>query len=193
MKISIIFHSVCGNTYFLATYFYAWCIEHHISCSLYRVYDEDLPILSQKFPSAKEVGTKLKKIPVVTPNDILDNDYIIMGSPTYFGNVSAEMKAFMDACSIYWVTAPLVGKKLIAFTTASNSEGGGDLCLQAIHTFGQHMGMTNLSLPPSLAFASPASAYGFLHYTGNFADDRPTAQVKDSIYKYMDHLLGTKK
>ena len=40
-------------------------------------------------------------------------DLIIFGSPTYFGNVSAMMKTFMDRCNPYWFNQKLKGKKAI--------------------------------------------------------------------------------
>lgn len=38
-------------------------------------------------------------------------DIIVLASPTYFGNVSARMKNFMDRCNPYYYNKKLKGKK----------------------------------------------------------------------------------
>jgi multimeric flavodoxin WrbA len=38
-------------------------------------------------------------------------DLIILASPSYFSNVSARMKNFMDRCNPYWFNKKLKGKK----------------------------------------------------------------------------------
>ncbi len=43
-------------------------------------------------------------VPVATNNDLIWADAVILGSPTRFGNVCAQMKAFMDATGGLWVT-----------------------------------------------------------------------------------------
>ncbi|WP_053955158.1 flavodoxin family protein [Inediibacterium massiliense] len=185
MKISIIFHSVCGNTYLMAKAFYNSLKQIGKDVYLYRVYDEDLEKLSHQFPVASEYYKEIVNTPIATPETLLESDHVILGSPTYFGNVSAEMKAYMDSMSIYWVEAKLSGKRLTAFASASTPFGGGEACLQAINTFGQHMGMISISVPSNLIPTISMSAYGIIHYSGPMGDQRPNKDTLKVIDEYV--------
>ncbi|MDF2675509.1 MAG: wrbA, partial [Clostridiales bacterium] len=138
MKATVIFHSVSGNTYLLAREVYEKLSLAGVQAEIYRVRDDDLEELSNEFPLIKEYYSEIIKLPVINLDTIVNSDYIFMGSPTYFGNVSSELKAFMDSFAPIWVEGKLFGKKLVAFTTCGTPEGGGDMCLQAINIFGQH-------------------------------------------------------
>ena len=53
------------------------------------------------------------------PQELLRYDIIILGSPTYFGNISAELKGFVDrSISVY---RQLNGKRGGVFTTAGSA------------------------------------------------------------------------
>lgn len=189
MKTSIIFHSVCGNTYLMAKAFYDSCLKQGKDVSLYRVLDDDLEKIADMFPVAKEYLKEIIDIPIATSKDILESDHIILGSPTYFGNVSAEMKAYMDMAAEFWVDAKLAGKKLTAFTSVSTTEGGGQLCLQAINTFGQHMGMISIPVPSNLLLNESIPAYGIIHYSGALGDKRPNEKVYAAIERYTELFI----
>jgi NAD(P)H dehydrogenase (quinone) len=189
MKTIIVFHSVCGNTYLLAKAFYNNLIKQKKDVKIFRVLDPDLEDIKNIFPIANELYNEIVNIPIVTPEDILDCENIILGCPTYFGNVSAEMKAFMDSTAIFWTEARLAGKKLTAFTTTGTAEGGGGLCLQSINTFGLHMGMIPTPIPSTLNSQINLPAYGFIHYTGDNSDVRPTEHLYSAIENYTKTVL----
>lgn len=54
---------------------------------------------------------------------ILDCDAVIMGSPTYMGGVSAQLKAFADASSEYWSEQQWTNKVAAGFTCGSTLNG----------------------------------------------------------------------
>ena len=53
------------------------------------------------------------------PDDLVDFDGFIMGSPTYLGGVSGQFKTFMDATGRLWRTQGLKGKLAAGFTVSS--------------------------------------------------------------------------
>ncbi|MDP8211808.1 MAG: NAD(P)H-dependent oxidoreductase [Candidatus Zapsychrus exili] len=190
MKISIIFHSVCGNDYLVAKEFYNNLKKKSDdSVSIYRVEDLDWKEQADVSQKAKENLKEMNELPIASPSVMLDSDLVIIGSPTYFGNVSAEMKIFMDSVAIYWFEAKLAGKKIVAFTSAGNTEGGGSLTLAAINTFGQYMGMLPIPVPTNTVAGQPISAYGIIHYSsakyGESLDDKTIVAVD----KFTDYLL----
>ena len=189
MRISIIFHSVCANNYLVAKTFYESFKKRGQSVSLFRVADPDW-IEQKDVPlAAKENLKNMMSLPIATPEVMLESDLIMMGSPTYFGNVSAEMKAYMDSSAKYWVKAQLAGKKLAAFTSAGNPQGGGDLCLQAIHTFGMYMGMLCVSVPTTLIPDENIHPFGIIHYSYSKYGEKLDPKTQTAIEKFSEQLI----
>jgi NAD(P)H dehydrogenase (quinone) len=185
MKVSVVFHSVTGNTYLMAREIHQDFIKRGIEAKLYRVKDEDLMDLAKEIPIISEYLDEIVNVPIAEVSDLLDSDYLFMGSPTYFGNVSGDMKAFMDSFAPYWTDAKFFGKRLVAFATSGTAEGGGDVCLRAINTFGQHMGMVAVPMPANLVPGMAVPAYGLLHYSGDNGDKR----IGQDIKKAVDNLV----
>ena len=187
-KISIVFHSVSGNNYLIAKEFYNNIKNRNIAVNIFRVKDDNFIELANTFDFAKEYKDEILSVGLYDFNELLDSDVIILGSPTYFGNVSAQMKSFMDEFVDYWIDARFYGKKLFAFACAGTPEGGGDMCLNAINIFGQHLGMLNTPVPSNLVEGASFPAYGLLHYVGENADIRPDDKIKRAINKMCDIL-----
>src|SRR5712664_4036706 len=60
---------------------------------------------------ARKSGYKLdQKAPVATVDEMAQYDGIIFGSPTRFGNMTAQMKSFLDQAGSLWIKGSLVGK-----------------------------------------------------------------------------------
>jgi len=188
-KVSIVFHSICGNNYLIAKDFYDQFKSHEADVNIYRVEDPNFESLAVQFPIAAQYKNEILNIKVAKVENLLDSDIIIMGSPTYYGNVSGAMKSFMDSFSPCWPEAKLWGKKLFAFSTSGNPEGGGDMCLNAINIFGQHMGMIVVPVPSNLVSGQSYPAYGLLHYVGDFSNIRLNVNFKTAIKKMTEKLL----
>ena len=189
MKACVLFHSVCGNTYLLARQYADTLTALGIDVSLYRLYDPQYDQLAPLFEASRTYQDALRNVPVLEQSSlILDADMIFLGSPTYFGNVSTAVKAFMDSCCDFWVDARLAGKKFGCFACASTYQGGGDICLQAMNTFAQHMGMVPISVPCNIKGAVQP-AYGIKHVSGEMADRAVTKETKMAVQNYVDHIL----
>lgn len=81
---------------------------------------------------AKEAGAQvtLKKVQDVRPEELLDYDGIIMGSPTYYGLMSAEMKKLIDDSVKFH--GRLTGKVGGAFSSSANIGGGNETTIRSI-------------------------------------------------------------
>ena len=74
---------------------------------------------------AKKAGVKLnQKAEIANPQELVDYDAIIFGTPTRFGNMSAQMRNFLDQTGGIWVSGGLIGK--IASVFVSTGTGGGN-------------------------------------------------------------------
>ena len=79
---------------------------------------------------AGDVEVTVKRAEETKNSDLLAADGIIMGSPTYFGQMSAKLKALIDD-SIKVHTA-LTGKVGGAFTSSGGTASGGETTLLSI-------------------------------------------------------------
>lgn len=85
--------------------------------------------------------------PVIESADALaDYDAIVVGSPTRFGRMPAQMAAFWDTTGGLWFTGKLVGKVGAAFTSTASQHGGQETTLFSIITNLMHQGLTIVGL-----------------------------------------------
>lgn len=100
--------------------------------------------------AARKSGYKVEqKAPLATPAELADYDAIIIGTPTRYGNMAAQMKNFLDQTGRLWAEDQLVGKVGSAFTSTGSQHGGQETTLQSTHTVLFHLGMLVVGLPYS--------------------------------------------
>lgn len=184
----IVFHSVCGNTWLMARAAAEALQQQGHTVQLRRVADPDASQWQSIFSAATEYATEINSIPVAQPDELLMCDVVLLGCPTYFGNVSAEMKQFMDGTSIYWASAALAGTRLGVFTSCSSNAGGAESCLKAMIAYGQHMGMIPVSVPAHLHPDYSYSAYGITQCSGPESMQRPAISVLDGMRAYATYV-----
>ncbi|MBF0531916.1 MAG: NAD(P)H-dependent oxidoreductase [Candidatus Omnitrophica bacterium] len=188
MNIVIVVHSVCGHTYLVAKSMLQACTALGHDCLFRRVADPGWTPQSDTPADAQELLSEMNQLPVALPDDLLNADLVIIGSPTYFGNVSGQMKTFMDATAVHWFHSRYAGKRLAAFTSAGSTENGANLCLQNIHCYACHMGMIPVPVPNQLLPGQSVCPYGIVYVT-----DQKYAQALDektrlTIEKYAGFL-----
>lgn len=167
IRAAILFHSVTGSCYDMAMTIQQEFEGQHIDSTVLRIQDDDQKQWGEMFDLAKEYHDRIMAVQPVKIDDMPSYDVLIICSPTYFGNVSAEVKSFMDDMACYYLDRRMAGKKVVACASASTPMGGGDMALQAISTFAQHMGMIPL---PINTLSMPA--YGLLHIAGEESQHR---------------------
>ncbi len=70
------------------------------------------------------VNVALKPIESVTIDDLREAEGVILGSPTYYGNMAGPMKSFIDSLGLEHGSPFLGGKVGGAFATGGGSAGG---------------------------------------------------------------------
>jgi NAD(P)H dehydrogenase (quinone) len=96
---------------------------------------------------ASEFQKSLKEIPICTPDSLIEADAIILGAPTYLGNMCAQMQYFLNSLGKLWRDGALVGKVGSAFTSSGSQHGGQEAALLSVHTTMLHLGMIVVGLP----------------------------------------------
>ncbi len=84
-------------------------------------------------------------------DEINTSDAIIFGSPTYFGSISSEMKAFFDSTSQLWSQKKWCNKIAAGFTHSTSLNGDKVMALTQMIIFAMQHGMvwTGLDLLPN--------------------------------------------
>ncbi|WP_026319051.1 NAD(P)H:quinone oxidoreductase [Amorphus coralli] len=97
---------------------------------------------------ARSSGYKMDQdAPVATVEELADYDAIILGIPTRFGVMSAQMKNFWDQTGGHWMSGALVGKVGSVFTSTGTQHGGQETTITSTQTMLLHHGMVIVGLP----------------------------------------------
>lgn len=101
-------------------------------------------------------------------------DAIAFGTPTRFGAVSTELKAYIDGLGGLWFQGKLVGKAGAGFTSTSGTHGGNESTIISLYTPMAHLGL--IIVP--LGYADPVlfragTPYGASTVSGQ-ANNPPT-------------------
>jgi NAD(P)H dehydrogenase (quinone) len=130
---------------------------------------------------AEKSGFKLDQAaPIATVDELADYDAIIVGTPTRFGNMAAQMKNFLDQTGGLWFKGKLIGKVGSVFTSTATQHGGQESTILATHTVLLHHGLVIVGLPYSfqgqttLAEISGGSPYGATTIAGGDGSRQPS-------------------
>ena len=107
---------------------------------------------------AKQIWDQQKDIPVCTLDDLKEADGVVFGTPTRYGNMTAQMKKFIDSTAQLWLEGALEGKPAGLFTSTATTHGGQETTLLTMMTPLLHLGMLIVGVP----YSTP----GMLHTQG---------------------------
>jgi NAD(P)H dehydrogenase (quinone) len=104
-----------------------------------------------------------------TPEDAEWADGIIFGTPTRFGSVSSELKAYIDGLGGLWAKGALNGKVGSAFAGSATPHGGNESTIISLFNPLAHLGM--IIVPTGYAdaamFKGAGTPYGASVVSGN--------------------------
>jgi NAD(P)H dehydrogenase (quinone) len=118
--------------------------------------------------------------PVATVDELPNYDAIIVGTPTRYGNMAAQMKNFLDQTGGLWAQGKLIGKVGSVFTSTATQHGGQESTILATQTVLLHHGMVIVGLPyswqgqMSLAEITGGSPYGASTIAGGDGSRQPS-------------------
>ncbi|MBJ6630463.1 NAD(P)H:quinone oxidoreductase [Streptomyces coelicolor] len=110
-------------------------------------------------------------IPQAIPEDVEWADAVIFGTPTRFGNVSSQLKQFIDTLGGLWAEGKLADKVYSGFVSSATAHAGQEGTLLALYTSIHHFG--GLTVTPG--FTDPnkftdGNPYGTSHVDGQGAN-----------------------
>ena len=89
-------------------------------------------------------------IPVCTLDDLREADGVIFGSPTRYGNMTAQMKQLIDSTASMWLKGEMEGKPAGVFTSTATTHGGQETTLLTMMVPLVHLGMVIVGVPYSV-------------------------------------------
>jgi len=96
----------------------------------------------------RESGAKLEQAaPVAQVDELPEYDAIILGTPTRFGNMCAQMRSFWDQTGKLWMSGALIGKVGSVFVSTASQHGGQETTITSCHTTLLHHGMVIVGVP----------------------------------------------
>jgi NAD(P)H dehydrogenase (quinone) len=99
---------------------------------------------------AKKSGFKLDQAaPIATVDELPDYDAIIVGTPTRYGNMTAQMKNFLDQTGSLWAQGKLNGKVGSVFASTATQHGGQESTILTTIPVLMHLGLVIVGLPYS--------------------------------------------
>ncbi|MDY0228336.1 MAG: NAD(P)H:quinone oxidoreductase, partial [Desulfomicrobium apsheronum] len=96
---------------------------------------------------ALEAAKAQADVPVVTVEELAEADAVLFGTPTRFGNMTAQMRQFLDSTGGLWMKGALVGKPGGVFASSATQHGGQESTILSFHTYLLHQGMVVVGLP----------------------------------------------
>jgi NAD(P)H dehydrogenase (quinone) len=149
MKILIVFYSTYGHIYRMAEAVAEGARSVKGAEVKVLQVEETIPKDILEKIGAAEAKKKFAHIPVAKPDDLADADAVIFGCPTRFGNMTGQMRNFLDQTGAIWAKGALIGKVGSVFTSSGAQHGGQESTILSFHITLLHHGMIIVGVPYS--------------------------------------------
>ena len=131
----------------------------------------------------RQSGGKANQVaPIAVPAELANYDAIIFGTGTRFGNMTGQMRTFLDQTGPLWMAGALVGKVGSVFSSSATQHGGQESTILTFHPTLLHQGMIVVGLPYSearqmgLDEIKGGSPYGASTIAGGKGERMPSEQ-----------------
>jgi NAD(P)H dehydrogenase (quinone) len=169
-KILIPFYSRTGTIESLAKAIGEGATAEGAEVRLRRAREFAAPEVMAQAPGWKEQAEAMNaRYEAPTADDAAWADAIIFGSPTRFGAVAAELKAYIDSLGGLWAKGALNGKLGSAFAGSATPHGGNESTVISLYNPMAHLGL--IIVPTGFAdaamFKGAGTPYGASVVSGN--------------------------
>jgi len=179
-KILVLFYSMYGHIFRMANAVVE-CVREAGGEAILKQTAELVPeeFWDENIKKAKEL---MKAIPVANPREDLKwIDGVIIGTPTRFGNMCAQMRNFWDQTGGEWMNGTLIGKPAAVFTSSNAQHGGQETTIITTMITLLHHGCVLVGLPYSfkeqmtMEEITGGSPYGASTIAGTMGERMPSA------------------
>jgi NAD(P)H dehydrogenase (quinone) len=183
MKVLVVYHSLYGHVQAMAKAVHEGAQEvAGVEVVLRRVreFPEYVQHIEQERGYSYQVYQSQVAVPECTLDDLRTADGVLFGSPTRYGNMTAQMKALIDSTAQLWLTGAMEGKPAGLFTSTATTHGGQETTLLTMMVPLLHLGMLIVGVPYSIpemihTEARGGTPYGASTIAGPQGELQPTA------------------
>lgn len=176
-RILILYYSMYGNNYVMAKSVAQGVTEAGGEVRL-RTAPELVPQkvieADARLVAARE---RQRDVAVATLADLEELDGIILGSPTRFGNMCAQLRNLLDQTGSLWMKGTWIGKPAGVFCTTASMHGGQETTLVSMMLTLLHHGAVIVgvpySVPEMISTTRGGTPYGPTAVVGPLADQPP--------------------
>lgn len=140
VKVAVIYYSATGNVYKLAQAVEEGAKEAGAEVRFRKVHELAPEEAIKSNQGWSDHALMTEDVPEAQLDDLEWADAYIFGTPTRFGNVSAQLKQFIDTAGGLWFEGKLADKVVSGFTSASNAHGGQESTLLSMYNVFAHWG-----------------------------------------------------
>jgi len=181
VRVAVIYYSATGNVHALASAVAEGAQSRNADVRLRRVAElaPDTAIDANPAWRAHVDATK-DSVPVATLEDLEWASAYAFGSPTRYGNVTAQLKQFIDTTGGLWQNGVFHDKPVTSFTSSINRHGGQESTILSLNNVFYHWGclIVPVGYTDPLLFASGGNPYGTSWPSGGSdGPDAPTLEA----------------
>lgn len=169
INVAVIYYSATGNVHALADALADGARQAGAQVRLRRVPELAPERAIDSNPAWRAHTEASRTIAEATLDDLRWADAYAFGTPTRFGNVSSQLKQFLDMTGPLWAAGELADKAVTGFTSAINAHGGNETTLLALYNTMHHWGA--IIVPPGYTAqyvsAAGGNPYGTAHASGD--------------------------
>lgn len=172
MKVLIVYYSTFGNVYRMAQLIAEGVNQVEGAEAVIRKVPELMPeSVVQARPDMLSGAELQKEIKLVTLDDFKAAGAVAFGTPTRFGNASAQMKNQVDQLGPLWMQKTFEGKPAGVFVSTGTLHGGQESTILSLMNVLLHLGFIIVGVPYSVTdlylTKGGGSPYGPGHIAGS--------------------------
>jgi NAD(P)H dehydrogenase (quinone) len=181
MKVLIVYYSTYGNVYKMAKLIAEGVNKVKGAEAVIRKVPELMTETLVQTSSGMKAGAEMQKdVPFVTLNDFKEAGAIAFGTPTRFGNVSAQLKNQIDQLSSVWIKRVFEGKPAGIFVSTATPHGGQESTILSLMNVLFHLGFVVVGVPYSVTDLHFTKGGGSPYGPGHVAGDDNRREIDEN-------------
>jgi NAD(P)H dehydrogenase (quinone) len=183
-KVAVIYYSATGTNHAVAQAVAEGAAQAGSEVRARLIGETLPPEVVARNPKWKAFVESSRDLPKASLEDLEWADAVAFGTPTRFGNVAAQFKAFLDSAGGLWFQGKLANKVYAGFTSAQNPHGGNESTLLALYNSIYHFGgiIASPGYTDPAVFAAGGNPYGVSLATGTKGDLPSEAALQHARY-----------
>lgn len=193
-KILVVFYSTYGTNHRIATLAAAAAEAAGAEVRLRRIAETAPAEVVAGQDAWKAQAERQSEIPAVSNDDLVWADGIYLTSPTRYGGMASQTRAWLDTLGGLWMQGALAGKAITVSASAQNRNGGTEGAIQQTYVSAMHFGM--IPVPPGytdpVKFEDGGNPYGYSTTAGGVdeAGERSVAHQARRLTAIAGKLAG---